>query len=292
MESHYFTKLYYFLRFFQGWSVSGNCLMFNCDKFLNKMDICSMTVISIQDDERTRLQTEPYRNSDDENENENIEDNYPYHFSLTLAVGSLDSRLKMIEIDNHNNFKIIYRENGNLDLQRDTRYLEDFSENNQVTKISDFSTNYTEDYKSTDRKSIRNNNTDPGPALRKESSFIPISLKYIRVGNDDNNGINDINVGKTNTNISSAKMRQNGVRTMKTDLGIIVVVTPSAILRVKVKVRTHFILSGFILIYFRNFAVYHFILINSIISKYMLPALTDIGTYAIISNPRKYGIHC
>ena len=152
-------------------------LLFDCKELTSKVEICSIAINSAQ----LRI-------------NEKIQESELSHsvlkFFTSLTVGCRNGKLCIIEIDNLSG-PVIYRETSSLDLQKDTRYLQESSEQQGVSAKKpdnvDFVTTRTDfSSRDKDRRSARPSRSDPAPSLRKEACFIPISLECLNVKNSRN----------------------------------------------------------------------------------------------------------
>ena len=212
---------------------------------MNKTLICSISIINIDHIQFCNEEKINHNNHNNKNDNSNnIRNNNKnddckystnsFKFSIFLALGCLDGRLKMVEISNKGNIGMITKENGNLDLQRDTRYLNGNSETDQTSPVYKSSINsFSEGLNSKDEKTIRKNQNDIIPTVRKESSFVPISIKYINVF--ECSILNDRNISDKRSVSNNMK---GGAGALKDDKGFIMVSTASALLLISIMVRT------------------------------------------------------
>ena len=227
--------------------------MFDCDLSLTKSLVCSISVINIKfkdGDKYLPKKSESDNRDVNINNNENSKYNRghdkdyrgsncnnttnSFDLTISLAIGYLDGRLKMIEIDQKDKSNMIVKENGNIDLQRDTRYLNRNSEINRNTSISscgDFNTSSSQGYYNRDEKNIRLNQDDIMPSVRKESSFIPIAMKYIEIL--EKNDFIDSEIPVSESVRSNVK---GGVRALNCNQGIIMVATASSLLLISIMV--------------------------------------------------------
>ena len=158
----------------------------------------------------------------------------------------MDGRLKMIEINQKDNSNMIIKENGNVDLQRDTRYLNNNTVINRDTSISacgDFNTSTSQGCYNRDEKNLRLNQNDIIPSVRKESSFIPITMKYLNILEN-----NDIIDSESSVNEIVSTKGKGGVRALNNEQGVLIVATASSLLllTIMVSIKCCGVLSTFL----------------------------------------------
>lgn len=151
-------------------------LLFDCKELLSKVEVCSLSINSAE-----------LRFTEKVQEFERSHSRCILKFFTSLTVGCRNGKLRIIEIDNLSG-QVIYRETSSLDLQKDTRYLQETAEQQDVKKPDnlDFVTTRTDFSRDKDRRSARYSRSDPTPSLRKEACFIPISLQCLKVKNCKN----------------------------------------------------------------------------------------------------------